>query len=224
MTINPSQNGNGYGGSPSTFDMSMGAVMQMHTYAVEGMGAMETQQGVSLAELETVQPSLISLPNTADLEPWTEHANVAERGSLSPRPQYSAKLSPTLGTGLVLASPTSATSSTRPSRSRAASSTTGSRSRAESGSGFQSLMESRSRAASSASSAFYNNLEIEKETDDEVDELEGGDSDMVFSRSSDATDMPSKGEEEDLKPLLDPIFLSWLSDICSDRASRFSLF
>ena len=227
MTINPSQIGLGYG-SPSNYDTSMGAVMQMHMganpYGVDGLGGMETQQGVSLAELETVQPSLISLPSTADREPWTngttEHAIVAERGSLSPRP-YAAKLSPTLGSGLVLTPPPSATSSSRPSRSRAASSTTGSRSRAESGSGFQSLMESRSRAASSASSAFYNNLEIEKETDDEVTDVEGGDSDMAFSRNADAADVPSTEEEEDLKPLLDPIFLSWLSDVCSDREFSF---
>ncbi|GAA5911157.1 uncharacterized protein JCM6883_004291 [Sporobolomyces salmoneus] len=119
----------------------------------------------------------------------------------------------------------------RPSRSRAASQS-GSRSRAASGSGYQSLLESRSRAASSASSIFH---PFERDEEDEMDEYDGGaggvgefeiDPDHSGAGTSAAHNArggasaqmgaASAGVDPESKAKMDPIFLEFLADVCSN--------
>jgi len=121
----------------------------------------------------------------------------------------------------------------RPSRSRAASQS-GSRSRAASGSGYQSLLENRSRAASSASSIFQS---FERDEEDEMDDFEGGDieidPEVTGSGAATSTSMKgmssqmgaaSAGVDAETKAKMDPIFLEFLADICSNRKSILFLF
>lgn len=128
----------------------------------------------------------------------------------------------------------------RPSRSRAASQS-GSRSRAASGSGYQSLLESRSRAASSASSIFH---PFERDEEDEMDDYEGGlgagglgvgdfEIDPEYAGSgatpahgarggtSSQMGAASAGVDPESKAKMDPVFLEFLADICSNRTSSF---
>lgn len=113
----------------------------------------------------------------------------------------------------------------RQSRSRAASqsgyTSSGSRSRAASGSGYQVLLESRSRAASSASSV-YPAYEKDEEGDDEEDqldlehEIEVGGSGPAQSKLSQFSIVPPRLDQE-MKARLDAIFLEYLADVCSNR-------
>lgn len=205
LTINPAQV-LGYP-SPTTYEMSMGAVMQMHMGAqpYECMPAVDTTtSGINLAALESIP----SVNGDAMQDVWA-----VENGPTSPRRGMSGTPSPHLGQGITLASPPAALIARTSTRSRAASasgyisSNAGSRSRAQSGSGFQSLIDSRSRAVSSASSAFY---PVEKETDDELDELE--DESKPSGRASAAITMM----DLELKAQLDPPFLEFLGNVCSN--------
>ncbi|KAM0792288.1 hypothetical protein ACM66B_004978 [Microbotryomycetes sp. NB124-2] len=113
----------------------------------------------------------------------------------------------------------------RPSRSRAASGSvvtaSGSRSRAASGSGYQSLLETRSRAASSASSAWGGPIEREddveelKEDDEFEDELED---EMQEARQTKKLGPGAivPGVDEDLQKRMDPVFVTFLADLCSN--------
>ncbi|GAA5887804.1 hypothetical protein JCM16303_002336 [Sporobolomyces ruberrimus] len=122
----------------------------------------------------------------------------------------------------------------RPTRSRAASQS-GSRSRAASGSGYQSLLESRSRAASSASSIFH---PFERDEEDELDDFDrqmggaggageieidpdhlgSGNFGSMGSRGGMASQMgaATAGVDPESKAKMDPIFLEFLADICSN--------
>ncbi|BGO89399.1 hypothetical protein NBRC10512_006315 [Rhodotorula toruloides] len=111
----------------------------------------------------------------------------------------------------------------RPSRSRAASqsgyTSSGSRSRAASGSGYQALLESRSRAASSASSVYQMfERDDEDEMDDEavdLDQVEVGGTGPAQSKVP-PMGAASAGVEPELKAVMDPIFFEFLADICSN--------
>jgi hypothetical protein len=117
----------------------------------------------------------------------------------------------------------------RQSRSRAASqsgyTSSGSRSRAASGSGYQVLLESRSRAASSASSV-YPAYEKDEEGDDDDDhhelehEIEVGGSGPATGRASQLGFVTPRMDSE-TKARLDAMFLEYLADVCSNRESPF---
>ncbi|GAA5967995.1 hypothetical protein JCM11641_003692 [Rhodosporidiobolus odoratus] len=132
---------------------------------------------------------------------------------------------PTLTAPTFAAAPQATTGPVRPARSRAASqsgyASSGSRSRAASGSGYQTLLESRSRAASSASSVYQS---FERDEDEDGDE-EGADLDHDIDVSGDGParaktssqmGAASAGVEPDLKVKMDPVFLEFLADICSN--------
>ncbi|BGP22629.1 hypothetical protein Rt10032_c08g3497 [Rhodotorula toruloides] len=111
----------------------------------------------------------------------------------------------------------------RQSRSRAASqsgyTSSGSRSRAASGSGYQALLESRSRAASSASSVYQMfERDDEDEMDDEAVDLEQVEVGGTGPAQSKVPPMgaASAGVEPELKAVMDPIFFEFLADVCSN--------
>ncbi|GAA5822689.1 hypothetical protein JCM11251_004344 [Rhodosporidiobolus azoricus] len=116
----------------------------------------------------------------------------------------------------------------RQSRSRAASqsgyASSGSRSRAASGSGYQGLLESRSRAASSASSV-YQTYERDEEDDDDDGMGEGlgeqdidvsGDGPSKGKGNSSQMGAASAGVDADLTAKMDPVFMDFLAEICSN--------
>ncbi|GAA6029429.1 hypothetical protein JCM8097_003674 [Rhodosporidiobolus ruineniae] len=150
----------------------------------------------------------------------------------APPPAINAPASitpPNTSTSTFVTTPTQPSSSgpgpVRPSRSRAASqsgyTSSGSRSRAASGSGYQVLLESRSRAASSASSVFHT---AERDDEDDIDEDgEHGEPDIDVSgdgpsRTSKSSQMgaASAGVDAETKAKMDPVFLDFLADICSN--------
>ncbi|BGP45987.1 hypothetical protein JCM10450v2_001826 [Rhodotorula kratochvilovae] len=112
----------------------------------------------------------------------------------------------------------------RQSRSRAASqsgyASSGSRSRAASGSGYQVLLESRSRAASTASSV-YQTFERDEEDDDGDDgaefehEIDVGGNGPANARSS-QMGAASAGVDQDTKARMDPVFIDFLANVCSN--------
>ncbi|GAA6058162.1 hypothetical protein JCM3770_007034 [Rhodotorula araucariae] len=112
----------------------------------------------------------------------------------------------------------------RQSRSRAASqsgyASSGSRSRAASGSGYQVLLESRSRAASSASSV-YQTFERDEEDDEGEDgaefehEIDVGGGGPANARSS-QMGAASAGVDQDTKARMDPVFIDFLANVCSN--------
>ncbi|GAA5900722.1 hypothetical protein JCM6882_007648 [Rhodosporidiobolus microsporus] len=115
----------------------------------------------------------------------------------------------------------------RPSRSRAASqsgyTSSGSRSRAASGSGYQVLLESRSRAASSASSVFQTYERDDEDDDDdgmggdvEQDIDVGGDGPAKGRGQSSQMGAASAGVDADLTARINPVFMDFLADICSN--------
>ncbi|GAA6003153.1 hypothetical protein JCM10207_001774 [Rhodosporidiobolus poonsookiae] len=114
----------------------------------------------------------------------------------------------------------------RPSRSRAASqsgyTSSGSRSRAASGSGYQVLLESRSRAASSASSAVYHPpsaFERDEDLDDDDDvehDIDVGGGGASSARLSSQMGAASAGVDAETTAKMDPIFIEFLAEICSN--------
>lgn len=187
-------------------DMSMGAVMQMHM----------SNNGTpfSSAPPEGLAPSAILPPPSDDNGGWGSGTNYA---ALQAAATGVANLG--LSAQASIPSPPTATTNlaTRPTRSRAASgsgyvSASGSRSRAASGSGYQSLLETRSRAASSASSVF--NM-YERDDEDELEEEDGEHEQPV--KVSSQMGAASAGVDPELKVRMDPVFMEFLADLCSNR-------
>ncbi|KAI5479628.1 hypothetical protein MNV49_003138 [Pseudohyphozyma bogoriensis] len=191
-------------------DMSMGAVMQMH---LGGMSQPYPAGG-------TVDPMEISSGATTaahdSFDGARKRGNSVYAALTAAASGISSASTPTPGRQELVASPPSTTLpslASRPSRSRAASgsgymSASGSRSRAASGSGYQSLLESRSRAASSASSVFGT---YEREEEDELDDQD----DHEDAPTKASTAAPA-GVDPALRAALDPIFLEFLADLCSN--------
>ncbi|KAM0754122.1 hypothetical protein T439DRAFT_171975 [Meredithblackwellia eburnea MCA 4105] len=196
--------------SAQSLDMprSMGAVMQMH------LGG-----GFAPTGLATVDPMEISAGTGVQGAAADGVRQVWANGAAGYPPP---------GQGAIdsvpppAPAPTPAVNSlpTRPARSRAASgsgyiSASGSRSRAASGSGYQSLIESRSRAASSASSAFMYERDEDDELDEDHDDEQEPDEGVPHKQSS-QMGAASAGVDPALRAALDPLFVEFLAELCSN--------
>ncbi|KAL8293121.1 hypothetical protein RQP46_000815 [Phenoliferia psychrophenolica] len=186
---------------------SMGAVMQMHMGSYPGMDSMDHMDHSS-----TVAPD--QMDGTRQQWSNVNYAALAAAASGVVDPAAT-----TTSAAPVASPPSSVVSGlqSRPSRSRAASgsgyiSASGSRSRAASGSGYQSLLESRSRAASSASSVFGT---FERDDDDELDD-DHDHEDGGLHKTSSQMGAASAGVDPALRAAIDPIFIEFLAELCSN--------
>ncbi|GAA5845603.1 hypothetical protein JCM9279_006046 [Rhodotorula babjevae] len=192
------------GGFDPVADLTMQQLQQMQGLPGYPLGGVQQQQqqqqqqaplgdSVDPASLGGIAPSTVSPPSAG--------------------PSAFASLSNSSGPGPV-----------RQSRSRAASqsgyTSSGSRSRAASGSGYQVLLESRSRAASSASSV-YQTFERDEEDDEGEDgadfehEIDVGGNGPASARSS-QMGAASAGVDQDTKARMDPVFVDFLASVCSN--------
>lgn len=182
-------------------------------------GATQALNGTPSTQRATTQfsidPSNGVVQDNVDVNPRQTWTNAATHAALMTAATGVASMA--LSAPSEIASPPSTTTITaRASRSRAASgshvSASGSRSRAASGSGYQSLLEGgRSRAASSASSVY--GMHERDEDDREEDEID--DDDTVHNLIA-ATASVVPGVEPELKAMMDPIFMDFLADLCSN--------
>ena len=216
MTASYSQPG--YDSTPT--ELSMSQVMQMHMGGSVSANGYGTPNGTP-AHPDGIEPTCISLSSLdGGVNGATENGMFAggASGSVPPTEIEAPRATPTASAAPAVTSPLQPTTSlslstSRPSRSRAASnsgyiSASGSRSRAASGSGYQSLLDGRSRAASSASSAFGT---FERDEEDDLD-----DDDDLPTKTSSQMGAASAGVDPALRAQMDPIFIEFLAELCSN--------
>ncbi|GAA6012435.1 hypothetical protein JCM11491_004332 [Sporobolomyces phaffii] len=192
-------------------------------------------QQMNLPELSYSPSTSNPLPLPLQLESIDPSALVSQPQQLSSLASNTSQNSTSSGSPVTSNTPGSVAGSSgpiRPTRSRAASQS-GSRSRAASGSGYQSLLESRSRAASSASSIFH---PFERDEEDEMDDWNEGaggageiEIDPDHTGTGATTSMATRGGgfssqmgaasagvDPETRAKMDPVFLAYLADICSN--------